>query len=160
MNSPATDEARPSDDAARSPGMRVPPSPTILLTEQADLALCEALEGVMAPGSPDAPSTSTREMIQSLRNYLTSSTVPSPTHADTTLEILPSFNHLMGRTDGGGKRLSIAAVDSGMESVESDYPLPDEAWRDYTSKGGYYIPGALAPFRREVVGMLYGGRRL
>ena len=38
-----------------------------------------------------------------------------------------------------------------MESVESDYPLPDEARRDYTSKGGYYIPGALAPFSREVV---------
>ena len=137
---PATGEAHPSDGAPRSPGKRVPPSPTTLLTEQADQAVREALQGVMAPGSPDAPST-----------YLTSSTVPSPTHADTTLEILPSFNHLMGRTDGGGKGLSIAAVDSGMESVESDYPLPDEVWRDYASKGGYYIPGALAPFRREVV---------
>jgi len=47
--------------------------------------------------------------------------------------------------------LSVAAVDSGMESVESNYPLPDEAWRDYTSIEGYYIPGALAPFSREVV---------
>ena len=32
-----------------------------------------------------------------------------------------------------------------------DCPLPDEVWRDYASKGGYYIPGALAPFSREVV---------
>ena len=47
--------------------------------------------------------------------------------------------------------MSIAAVDSGMESVETDYPLHDEDWWDYASKGGYYVPGALAPFRREVV---------
>ena len=148
---PATGEAHPSDGAPRSPGKRVPPSPTTLLTEQADQAVREALQGVMSPGSPDAPSNWPPDVIQSLRTFLTSSTVPSPTHADTTLEILPSFNHLMGRTDGGGKRLSIADVDSGMESVESDYPLPDEVWRDYASKGGYYIPGALAPFSREVV---------
>ena len=32
-----------------------------------------------------------------------------------------------------------------------DCPFPDEVWRDYASKGGYYIPGALAPFSREVV---------
>ena len=32
-----------------------------------------------------------------------------------------------------------------------DCPFPDEVWRDCASKGGYYIPGALAPFSREVV---------
>ena len=58
----------------------------------------------------------------------------------------------MGRIDGGGKGLSTAAVDSGMESVEGDYPLPDEDWWDYAYKGGYYVPGALAPFSREVYG--------
>ena len=63
---PATGEAHPADGAPRSPGKRVPPSPTTLLTEQADQAVREALQGVMASGSPDAPSTSTREMIQSL----------------------------------------------------------------------------------------------
>lgn len=28
-------------------------------------------------------------------------------------------------------------------------PLPDRMWRDYVSQGGYYIPGAQAPFSRD-----------